>query len=60
MGHTTRQTKRTAQAPVPLSPSAWTVTTRPVRDAMAHGLVSEVQATVIVKGVEKLPVEHRA
>ncbi len=26
---------------------------------MAHGLVSEVQAVVIVKGVDALPVEHR-
>ena len=32
----------------------------PVREAMAAGQVSEEQAVVIVKGVDALPVEHRA
>ncbi len=32
----------------------------PVREAMAHGRISEEQAVVIVRGVEELPAEHRA
>ncbi len=54
----TRQTKRTAKHRAALA-DLLDRDHEPVRDAMAHGLVSEVQAVVIVKGVEKLPVEHR-
>ena len=54
----TRQTKRTAKHRAELA----TLLDRdhaPVRDAMAAGSVSEEQATVIVRGVDALPVEHR-
>ena len=54
----TRQTKRTAHHRMALA-TALDRDHEPVRDAMAAGLVSEEQATVIVRGVDALPVEHR-
>ncbi len=56
--HTTRQTKRTAHHRMELAQALDRDHER-VWDAMAAGRVSEVQAVVIVKGVDALPVEHR-
>ncbi len=56
--HQTRQTKRAAHHRMALA-QALDTDHGPVRDAMATGLVSEEQATVIVRGVDALPVEHR-
>ncbi len=57
--NTTRQTKRDAKRRLELA-HALDRDHEPVRDAMAAGQVSEEQAVVIVKGVDALPVEHRA
>ena len=54
----TRQTKRTAHHRMALA-TALDRDHEPVRDAMAAGQVSEEQATVIVRGVNALPLEHR-
>ena len=54
----TRQTKRTAHHRAALAEQL-DRDHAPVRDAMAHGHVSEEQAVVIVRGVDALPLEHR-